>query len=77
MGVGYGVVIVNRGDEGKRAKSEDQGKNRAGGTFRGGGKPTTFVGKTDFFLKDKHSCILVKALFKAKVKCSHEIPRRD
>lgn len=28
MGVGNGVVIVNRNDERKRDKSEDQGKNR-------------------------------------------------
>lgn len=75
MGVGNGVVIVNRSDERKRDKSEDQGKNR--GTFRGGGKATNFVGKIEFFLEDKHSCILVKTLSKAKVKCSYEIPRRD
>lgn len=67
MGIGNGVSTVNRGDEGKRDKSEDQGKNRAGGMFRG--KATAFVGKIESFLEHKHS--------KAKVKCSHEIPRRD
>lgn len=57
-----GVIIVNRGDEGKRDKSEDQGRNRAGGAFRGGGKAAPFVGKIEFFFEDKHSLILVKTL---------------